>query len=624
MQIDNNNGPEKSRRFTKTRHTPEPDYSRPLLNISAETRERVLAHLRFLYGGPAAGAHLLELERILKVYYAHKPPEMIEQEKVFDPIERFTEEDMVLITYGDLIRGERGTPLATLAEMCETYLRAINTIHILPFFPYSSDKGFSVVDFKSVDSRLGTWDDVGVLESRYQLMFDGVFNHISSRHEYFREFLNGSPEYQDFFIAYDSQDDLTAEQRTLIFRPRTSEILSRFQSITGPKFVWTTFSKDQIDLNYKNPKVLIAIVELLLFYVRQGADIIRLDAVPYFWAEPGTKSVHLAQTHEIVRLLRTVLETVAPYVALVTETNVRHFLNVSYFGNGHDEAHMVYNFALPPLVLHSFYTEDVSTLSDWAKSLITPSETTTFFNILDTHDGIGLMAAKDILSSEEIAVLIQRARDHGAFVSYKTDADGGEEPYELNTTWWSALNRDDSGEDLVLRVKRFVASRSISYVLRGVPGIYIHGSLGTSNDNNIVGTAKEKRDINRQLIDKNTIAEAAKDPNSKLYLIGSHLRRINLCRVEQRAFHPRGSQQVLMTSPAVFSVLRTSPEGDEHVLALTNVSNRVVEIEITLSDLGLDQGHWRDLLSGKEKKAEGRRLFLTLQPYDVLWLKPSE
>jgi len=183
--------------------------------------------------------------------------------------------------------------------------------------------------------------------------------------------------------------------------------------------VWTTFSADQIDLNYKNPEVLMYIIETMLLYVRRGAGILRLDAVTYLWAEPGTPSVHLEQTHEIIKLLRDVFNVVAPWTAVLTETNVPHKENVSYFGNGHDEAQMVYNFALPPLVLHTFYREDATALSRWAENLKYISNSTTFLNMLDTHDGIGLMGVKDILPEEDIDFIIQTAREHGAFVSYK-------------------------------------------------------------------------------------------------------------------------------------------------------------------------------------------------------------
>ncbi len=415
---------------TRTVYNLEPDYRKPGLKIPREDRARIFERLCFLYGTDAAEHSFLALERILQVHDAYKPSARTVLEKGFDPTERFTDKDVILITYGDLLKGEEASPLATLARFCDAYLEGtINTLHILPFFPSSSDRGFSVVDFETVDPRLGTWKDIEDLENRYQLMFDDVINHVSSKSRWFQHFLNGDPYYGKFFMTYQSPDELTPEQKRMIFRPRTSDILTEFHTINGRRYVWTTFSKDQVDLNYKNPDVLLRVIEILLLYVRHGADIIRLDAVTYLWDEPGTRCVHLEQTHQIVRLFRDVLNLVAPGVALITETNVPHEENISYFGNGSDEAQMVYNFALPPLVLHTFYTQDTTAISEWAMGLEQPSEMTTYFNFLDSHDGIGLMGVQGILSESEMEFIVGTAREYGGFVSYKAAEDGTEAPY---------------------------------------------------------------------------------------------------------------------------------------------------------------------------------------------------
>ncbi len=604
-------------------HNPEPDYHRPILEIPPDRRERLHKRLTNLYGDELAGEYLPELERILRVYYAHKPKRMIEKEMHFVPEELFSEKDLILITYGDLLLGEERSPLATLARLAGTYLRATNTLHLLPFFPSSSDRGFSIIDFETVDPRLGTWQDIEDLEGRYKLMFDGVFNHVSSKSRWFQEFLNGNPYYKKFFIAYDAKDQLTKEEMEIITRPRTSDVLTRFQSINGPVYVWTTFSPDQIDLDFRNPDVLMRIIEVLLLYIRHGADIIRLDAVTYLWAEPGTPCANLHQTHEIIRLYRDILDLIAPTVALITETNVPHRENIAYFGNGSDEAHMVYNFALPPLVLHTFYTEDSTALSDWAQSLQPPSPFATFFNFLDSHDGIGLLGVRGILSKEEIDSIVRKAGEHGALISCRACKEGEQEPYEINTTWFSALNREDSGEDLDLQVNRFLATRVISLVLRGVPGIYLHGLMGTKNDMDAVLATESKRAINRTVIDSNAIVEAMANPDSKLSRMTKHY-TYTVLRSQHREFHPNGDQKVLKLSPRLFSVLRTSPEGGDHILAMINISKHAFPIEIPFSEIGLEHSRWVDLISNQETIAANNRLAVSFEPYGVLWLKPSE
>ena len=607
---------------TKSVHNQEPDYARPRLEIPPDARERMFGRLCFLYGTSVAKDYMLELERILKVYYAHKPQELLDSEMGFDPTERFTEEDVILITYGDLLHGKEHSPLATLAKFCHTYLQGtINTLHILPFFPYSSDKGFAIIDFETVDPNLGSWQDIEDLENHYQLMFDGVINHVSSKCRWFQEFLNDNPNYQDFFTAFASPDDLTPEERKLIFRPRTCDILTEFTGISGAKYVWTTFSHDQIDLNFKNPNVLMCVIEILLLYVRHGADIIRLDAVTYLWDQPGTPGIHLEQTHEIVKLFRDILNVVAPGVALITETNVPHEENISYFGNGHDEAQMVYNFALPPLVLHAFYMEDATILSRWAQDIKTLSNTTTFFNFLDSHDGIGVMGAKNILPQKDMDFIIRKAKERGGYISNKTGQDGAEEPYEINITWYSALNQEDADEDTAFQVKRFIASRSIALVFQGVPGIYLHSLLGTRNDIEGVLETGSKRAINRTIIDYQAITQALKDPLSKISLINQELGKLITIRTKKRAFHPNADQHVLLLSPKIFTVLKISPERDQHILTLTNVTSKACDIDIPISELSATETHWCDIVTGKEWIVKDQKLHITMDPYDVIWLE---
>jgi len=603
----------------------EPDFTRPLLEIPADAGRRMFKRLRFLYGTEVARQTMPELVRLLKVHHAHKPGEVIEAEASFQAERRFSERDMVLITYGDMVRAGDRSPLAALAEFLQTLHRrasVFNTLHILPFFPYSSDRGFSITDFRSVDPMMGSWQDIESMGNSFRLMFDGVFNHASSKSVAFREMLCGNPDYGDFAVTFQSRDELTPEQRRMLRRPRTGDILTKYHAITGPVWVWTTFSPDQIDLNYRNPKVLLSVIDVLLFYVRKGADIIRLDAATYLWHEPGTSGANLAETHEIIRLFRDVLDVAAPHTALLTETNVPHRENIMYFGDGRDEAQVVYHFALPPLVLHAFYREDATTLSRWVRDLTYDSPATTYLNILDTHDGIGLAGAAGILPPEEIEFLIQRARQYGAFISYRTAEEGGDVPYEINSTWYSALNLDNSGEDRAFQVKRFAASRSIALVLRGVPGIYFHGLIGTRNDVQLALRTKAKRDVNRAMVDRDFLARSLSDPLSKLSLIGDQLGRLLEMRVRHKAFHPNGEQRVPFLSSSVFAVLRTSPRGDEHILALTNVTGRTCGLEIALDEIGVNENQWYDLVNGRGLMAQNGKLAVTLNPYDVRWLMP--
>jgi len=605
-------------------HLPAPDYTRPLLEPTAEHQERILRQLAVLYGRKRAEASWPELLRLMRVYYAHKTPAMIEADRAFDPRERLTEKDVVLITYGDLLHAPGKRPLEVLAEFAGRFGRGfVSTIHLLPFFPYSSDRGFSVIDYDEVDPRLGSWEDIEQLGRRFHLMFDGVFNHVSSKSSWFQSFLNARPGYQDYFIAFSTKDAIDKDHLRLILRPRTSDLLTSFPTMNGVKWVWTTFGPDQVDLNYKNEEVLLRIVEVLLAYVRHGADVIRLDAITYLWRELGTRCAFLKEGHALVKLFRAILDVVAPRVGLITETNVPHADNVSYFGDGRDEAQMVYNFALPPLVLLAFQTGSAERLRRWAAELATPADTATYFNFLDSHDGIGLMGVRDILSPAETELMVERVKEHRGLVSYRDNGDGTRSPYELNVTWYSALNREDAGDPLDLQVSRFIASRAIALALMGVPGIYLPSVFGSKNDVDAVKAGEEARAINRDTIDVPALLELLRDHSTWASKVARRFGRLIRARIETGAFHPNASQGILGGNEAVFAVLRTARDGEQRVLALTNVSAQPQAVTYPLTELGAPSGSWCDILSTRTFEARSGVLSLRLRPYDVLWLKAS-
>ena len=602
-------------------HLPQPDYARPLLEVPADDRLRITELLSVLYGTARAETCYAEVERLMKVHWAHKTPEMLEDDRAFAPADRFSERDIILITYGDLLLSPGVRPLEALARFLDRFMRgAVNTVHILPFFPYSSDRGFSVTDFEEVDPRLGSWSDIEAISSRYRVMFDGVFNHASARSQWFQRFLDGHPEYQDFFIAFSTGGAISADHLRLILRPRTSDLLTPFATLQGPRFVWTTFSPDQVDLNFKNERVLVRVVEILLQYVRRGADIVRLDAITYIWHELGTRCAHLRETHALVQLFRAILDVVAPQVALVTETNVPHADNVSYFGDGRNEAQMVYNFALPPLVLHAFHSGSAAKLTRWAQGLDFVSKTTTFFNFLDSHDGIGLLGAQGLLDADDIALLVDRTRAHGGLVSFRSTGDGSESPYELNITWYSALNHDGAGESQRTQVDRYVASRAIALVLRGVPGVYLPGLFGAKNDTTAILAGSEKRSINRKTLDEPALVGLLQDRESWVHQVATRLRRLGRRRIATPAFHPNAPQRVLDLGPGVFAVLRGG-EDARPVLALTNVTAREQAVRIPGADLPPQTGLWTDLLSPRKVALE-EGLEIVLKPYEVAWLAP--
>jgi len=608
--------------FRGLSYRPEPDYARPLRGLPAEIAARVRTRAGLLYGYGRADTVLRHVDRIVKVHDAFTTPQLREAEDAFEPGRRFTEKDAVLITYGDLVVSEGRTPLRTLADFAIVFFRGlVTTVHVLPFFPSSSDRGFSIVSYEEVDPRLGSWEEIERLGRGFRLMFDGVFNHVSAKSRRFQKFLAGDPEYARFFRVFSSREEIDEDLLKLVLRPRTSDLLNEFATVDGPRWLWTTFSRDQVDLNFRHPRVLLDVLEILLYYVRRGADLVRLDAVPYIWHELGTSCAHLRQTHEVVKLVRDVLDAAAPHVALVTETNVPHADNVTYFGDGSDEAQMVYNFALPPLVLHAFVTGSAETLSAWAATLTPPSETTAFFNFLDTHDGIGLMGARGILPDGEVSRLCERVRSVGGLVSMRTGEGGAASPYELNVTWWSALNDAEAGEPIGRRVDRFVATRAIALALRGVPGIYLLSFFGARNDLDAVKRDGQARSINRSALREEWLFDQFSDPESIPSRTASRFIDLLDRRAAEPAFHPAAPQRVLRLDPRLLALARTPVGGGFAVVAIVDVSGSAVETRLRLSEAGLAEGELVDLVSGERVPSAGGEVLLRLRPYQVVWLR---
>ncbi|MEA3396901.1 MAG: alpha-amylase family glycosyl hydrolase, partial [Chloroflexota bacterium] len=380
---------------------------------------QIIAHLTFLYGTERA-PRLWERLSVMLADFTRRHPEL--RENVPPPAERLTERDVILITYGDQVTEPGKPPLRALSEVLEQHVRgALTGVHILPFFPYSSDDGFSVIDYTRVNPDFGDWADIERLGHTFRLMFDAVINHISRQSDWFQAFLAGDPEFAESFIVVEPGTDLSQ-----VVRPRALPLLTAVQTVSGEKLVWTTFSTDQIDLNFADPGVLLRVIGVLLLYVEEGAELIRLDAIAYLWKKLGASCIHLEEAHRVVKLCRAVLDAVAPGVMIITETNVPHEENISYFGNGRDEAQLVYQFPLPPLVLHTLVTGDVTRLSTWAAGLELPSDQTTFYNFLASHDGVGVRPVEGILTPEEVQALVDRTLAHGGYVSGKTNTDGSE------------------------------------------------------------------------------------------------------------------------------------------------------------------------------------------------------
>jgi glucosylglycerate phosphorylase len=573
------------------------------MKIKNELEFQIKEKISFLFGNERINPFFQKLEELLE---RHENCSKGADDWV-------SENDVFLITYGDSIKKENEAPLKTLHKFLNKYAKDIlEYVHILPFFPYSSDDGFSVIDYFKIDQQLGEWNDIQKMSNDFKMMFDAVINHISAKSEWFKEYLKGNPEYQSYFIETEDSPELAK-----VFRPRALPLLTEFETANGSKKVWTTFSEDQIDLNYKSEELFLKIVELLLFYVKMGAKAIRLDAIGFMWKEIGTNCMHLPQAHKAIQLCRDVFKIVAPDTLIITETNVPYKENISYFGDGTNEAQMVYQFPLPPLVLYSMITGNAKYLSGWASKLTLDSDQTTYFNFLASHDGVGVVPTHGILSDEQREQMIDRVKVNGGNVSYKTKEDGSQIPYELNVNYFDAVSLKNASDDE--NCARFLCSQAILLSVIGVPAIYVHSLLGSRNWYDGVKETGRFRSINREKLLEPRLTEELEDNDSLRSKVFCNYKKLISIRKKQKAFNPNASQKVLKLDERIFSIVRG--EGSESVVVLNNVSYESVSIKLDLVENSLIDKTYNDLISETNIISENKVLSLEIKPYQVMWLK---
>lgn len=534
-----------------------------------------------------------------------------QQKQQLTPTELWSQEDIAVITYGDTLLRKGQVPLITLKDFLDRHMQGvINIVHLLPFFPFSSDDGFAVKDYRSVNPVLGEWKHINDIACDYKLMADCVVNHCSSQSHWFKHFIANKGEGKDFFFTAFPEDDISK-----VVRPRTNALLRPVQTAKGVQHVWCTFSHDQVDLNFKNPQVLIEFIKIIRFYLDNGVRIFRFDAIAFLWKVEGTSCLNLDQTHEIVRLFRTIIERIQPDAIIITETNIPNQENLSYFGNA-NEAHCVYNFSLPPLLLNTFLTGSCRYLKQWMMSMPPAQLGTAYFNFIASHDGIGLRPAKGLLSHDEINTLIETMQSFGGEISWRTGKDGTERPYEVNITLFDALQGTINGKDGYSEA-RFLCAHIIMLALEGIPAFYIHSLLATENDYQRYAVTKRKRSINRTQWDIDDIDQRLANDNTHHARIHQKLKEIIQIRKQQKAFHPNATQFTLHLGDHIFGFWRQSMDRSQSIFSISNITHQPQEL--SLLDINLISTEaWCDLISGEKISSVDEKICLA--PYQSMWI----
>ena len=574
-----------------------------------QLQQKIEHHLNVVYGGllPPEGCAMLSTD-LMDIMRFEEQCEAIQADHQF-----WDQQDIVLITYGDSVVTEAEKPLITLKRFLDDYVQNVaNSVHILPFFPFCSDDGFAVIDFYQVNEVLGDWVDIKTIAKDYRLMADLVINHGSSSSEWFANFKKGEGKGHNYF--YTADKDAAVSQ---VVRPRTNDLLRPTETVNGTEYVWCTFSHEQVDFDFSNSALLKEFVTIIRYYLDKGVRIFRLDAVAFLWKKMGTDCLNLLETHEVVRLIRTLIEHAVPDALIITETNIPNRENLSYFGNG-NEAHCIYNFSLPPLLVNTLITGNCRYLKQWLMSMPPAQRGTTYFNFIASHDGIGLRPAEGLLSDNEVATLISTMQNFGGEISWRVGDNGVKKPYEVNIALFDALQGTVDGPD-EYGIQRFICAHALMLALEGIPGLYLHSLVATGNDHENVIKTGRKRSINRHQWQYEALEAALADKQSQHAICYEGIGDLIAIRKQQAAFHPNATQFTLHMGEQIFGFWRQSLDRRQSIFCLYNMSDQTQSLH--LSDLNLIvTDAWRDLISGQVFDNSDESTALSFEPYQAMWI----
>ena len=520
---------------------------------------------------------------------------------------KVSEKTSLVISYGDNIYSNKKNSIKVFKEFFEKKLnKYFNTIHFLPFYPSSSDSGFAVKDHYKIDKKIGNWSDIKRISKSNYIMADLVINHSSARGLWFKNFLKRKKPGKDYFLTVNSKFDTSK-----VVRPRDHKLLKKIKIFDKSDYLWRTFSPDQIDLNFKNPAVLLRFIKIMIHLINNGVRIFRLDAIAYLWKENGTNCINLKQTHEIIKLFRFISDNLKIQTLLITETNLPEKENLSYFGKN-DEANWIYNFSLSPLLIHAFLFENSSYLNQWSKKLPTTKNGNSYLNFIASHDGIGIRPTEGIFKKKTLNDFLKRLRKNGSRFSYRKVKNRLKKVYEANITIFDALKKSDKDPKGKFFLERFIAAHSIMIALEGIPAIYFNSIFGKSNDEAKYIITGNNRDVNRYKWNFKNISNKLNNKNSKQSIFYRKISHLLHIRRKQKAFHPNASRHNMKLGSKIFSFKRVCINKKQTIICITNLSSNNQKVR-----LNKVYRNWNNLIGSK---IEMDNEFLILKPFEIIWL----
>ena len=559
-----------------------------------------------------------KLDNIYRVFLSKKDIDYFENE-IVQIIQNFNKENRkkkksisekttLVICYGDSVYSEKKKSIKVFHSFFQKKLKNyFDTIHFLPFYPSSSDSGFAVKDHYKVENKLGNWSDIKNFSKSSDVMADMVINHSSARGLWFKNFLKKKEPGKDYFLTVDTKFNTSK-----VVRPRDHKLLKKINIFKKTEYLWRTFSPDQIDLNFKNPSVLIQFIKIMIHLINNGVTIFRLDAIAYLWKEKGTKCINLKQTHEIIKLLRNIINLLNVQTTIITETNLPEKENLSYFGKN-DEANWIYNFSLPPLLIHAFLFENSSFLNKWSKNLPNTKNENCYLNFIASHDGIGIRPTEGLLNEQTLNNFLKRLKKNGSKFSYRKVQNKVKKVYEANITVFNALKKSDYDQKGKFNLERYVSAHAIMISFEGIPAIYFNSLFGTSNDEAKFIITGNNRDVNRYRWNLKNITSKLKNNESKQSIFYNKLCYLLNIRRKQKAFHPNATRLNLNFGPKIYGFKRISKDRKQTIICITNISSQKQKIKVHKENL-----KFRNLMNSKTKIVN--KQFLLLDPFETIWL----
>ena len=520
---------------------------------------------------------------------------------------KINESTSLVICYGNSVTDGNKKSLKVFNKFYKKYLKNnFNSVHFLPFYPSSSDSGFAVKDHYKIEPRLGSWKDVKIISKNCNVMADLVINHSSARGLWFSNFLKNKSPGKDYFFTVDKNFNSKK-----VIRPREHKLLKKIKLSNETKYLWRTFSPDQIDLNFKNPKVLIRFIKIIFNLINNGVRIFRLDAIAYLWKENGNTCINHTNTHNIIKFIRLVCNLLKTECIIITETNLPEKENLSYFGNN-DEANWVYNFSLAPILVYSLLFEDSNKITKWSKNFPIAKLNNNYLNFIASHDGIGMRPIEGILSTNTQKKFLSRLKKNGGEFSYRKVQGVRKKVYEANITLFNAFKYSDFDKSGIFGFERYMAAHTIMISFDGIPAIYFNSMFGNSNDNSKYIISGNKRDLNRYRWNKDKIEDHLKDQNSKQNKYYKNMSNILAIRSKQKAFHPNAIRKTLKLGANFFGIKRVSTDNKQSIYCITNMTSKLQLLKVNKNIF-----YKRNLFNSKLTKKSGKIQF---EPFQTVWL----